>query len=180
MTIQRLVWSFRSRSIGATHRPPERWGFCHPHRPIDKLIISDWISTSNGLIACVPACVVDLCVDPYRKLAIMSRASKATLAATGLGTMGIIWFVHWAQEADRAVCDDSNTVTEGFANLVSRLCTGASSGIWRNNAFDWSARLSSKCKRHSSRSISSSKRYTVRTTTPVHQTNPRARIYETH
>ncbi|CAG7917338.1 unnamed protein product [Penicillium olsonii] len=32
----------------------------------------------------------------------MSRASKATLAATGLGTMGIIWFVHWAQEADRA------------------------------------------------------------------------------
>ncbi|KAJ5782120.1 hypothetical protein N7457_003894 [Penicillium paradoxum] len=32
----------------------------------------------------------------------MSRASKFTLAATGLGTMGIVWFVHWAQEADRA------------------------------------------------------------------------------
>ncbi|CAI7633438.1 hypothetical protein PCG10_006901 [Penicillium crustosum] len=32
----------------------------------------------------------------------MSRASKLTLAATGLGTMGIIGFVHWAQEADRA------------------------------------------------------------------------------
>jgi protein PET117 len=36
----------------------------------------------------------------------MSRASKFTLAATGLGTMGIVWFVHWAQEADRAVCCD--------------------------------------------------------------------------
>ena len=34
----------------------------------------------------------------------MSRASKLTFAATGLGTMGIIGFVHWAQEADRAVC----------------------------------------------------------------------------
>ncbi|KAJ5632152.1 hypothetical protein N7490_008491 [Penicillium lividum] len=32
----------------------------------------------------------------------MSRASKFTLAATGLGTAGIVWFVHWAQEADRA------------------------------------------------------------------------------
>lgn len=33
----------------------------------------------------------------------MSRASKLTLAATGLGTAGIVYFVHWAQEADRAV-----------------------------------------------------------------------------
>ncbi|KAJ5121118.1 uncharacterized protein N7515_009079 [Penicillium bovifimosum] len=32
----------------------------------------------------------------------MSRASKFTLAATGLATMGIVSFVHWAQEADRA------------------------------------------------------------------------------
>ncbi|KAJ5180836.1 hypothetical protein N7492_004046 [Penicillium capsulatum] len=32
----------------------------------------------------------------------MSRASKLTLAATGLGTAGIVYFVHWAQEADRA------------------------------------------------------------------------------
>ncbi|KAJ5730966.1 uncharacterized protein N7483_005474 [Penicillium malachiteum] len=32
----------------------------------------------------------------------MSSASKLTLAATGLGTAGIVWFVHWAQEADRA------------------------------------------------------------------------------
>ncbi|KAJ5935740.1 hypothetical protein N7466_005287 [Penicillium verhagenii] len=32
----------------------------------------------------------------------MSRAAKFTLAATGLGTVGIVWFVHWAQEADRA------------------------------------------------------------------------------
>lgn len=33
----------------------------------------------------------------------MSRASKLTLAATGLGTAGIVYFVHWAQENDRAV-----------------------------------------------------------------------------
>jgi len=33
----------------------------------------------------------------------MSRASKLTLAATGLGTAGIVYFVHWAQEQDRAV-----------------------------------------------------------------------------
>ncbi|EPS30954.1 hypothetical protein PDE_05908 [Penicillium oxalicum 114-2] len=31
----------------------------------------------------------------------MSRASKLTLAATGLGTAGIIYFVHWTQENDR-------------------------------------------------------------------------------
>jgi len=34
----------------------------------------------------------------------MSKASKATLAMTGLGTAGIVWFVHWAQEQERAVC----------------------------------------------------------------------------
>ncbi|KAB8216794.1 cytochrome c oxidase assembly protein [Aspergillus novoparasiticus] len=32
----------------------------------------------------------------------MSRASKLTLAATGLGAAGIISFVHWAQEQDKA------------------------------------------------------------------------------
>ncbi|PWY78129.1 cytochrome c oxidase assembly protein [Aspergillus sclerotioniger CBS 115572] len=31
----------------------------------------------------------------------MSRASKLTLAATGLGTAGIICFVHWAQEQEK-------------------------------------------------------------------------------
>lgn len=36
----------------------------------------------------------------------MSRASKLTLAATGLGAVGIISFVHWAQERERAVCVD--------------------------------------------------------------------------
>jgi hypothetical protein len=34
----------------------------------------------------------------------MSRASKLTLAVTGMGTAGIVYFVHWAQEQDRAVC----------------------------------------------------------------------------
>ncbi|PYH90371.1 cytochrome c oxidase assembly protein [Aspergillus ellipticus CBS 707.79] len=32
----------------------------------------------------------------------MSRASKLTLAATGLGTAGIIYFVHWSQEQEKA------------------------------------------------------------------------------
>lgn len=42
--------------------------------------------------------------DETRSLFTMSRASKLTLAATGLGTAGIVYFVHWAQENDRAVC----------------------------------------------------------------------------
>lgn len=33
----------------------------------------------------------------------MSRASKVTLAATTMAAAGIIYFVHWAQEEDRAV-----------------------------------------------------------------------------
>lgn len=33
----------------------------------------------------------------------MSRASKLTLAATGLGTAGIVYFVHWSQEQEKAV-----------------------------------------------------------------------------
>ncbi|KAL2222312.1 hypothetical protein M432DRAFT_636933 [Thermoascus aurantiacus ATCC 26904] len=32
----------------------------------------------------------------------MSRASKITLAVTSLATAGIVYFVHWAQERDRA------------------------------------------------------------------------------
>ncbi|EEA18764.1 hypothetical protein TMatcc_010695 [Talaromyces marneffei ATCC 18224] len=32
----------------------------------------------------------------------MSRASKVTLAVTSLATAGMIYFVHWSQEADRA------------------------------------------------------------------------------
>ncbi|KAJ0420410.1 hypothetical protein BJY00DRAFT_284262 [Aspergillus carlsbadensis] len=31
----------------------------------------------------------------------MSRASKLTLAATGLATAGIVYFVHWAQEQEK-------------------------------------------------------------------------------
>ncbi|OJD14444.1 hypothetical protein AJ78_05212 [Emergomyces pasteurianus Ep9510] len=32
----------------------------------------------------------------------MSRASKLTLAGTSLMTAGIVYFVHWTQEADKA------------------------------------------------------------------------------
>ncbi|EAW10916.1 protein PET117 [Aspergillus clavatus NRRL 1] len=32
----------------------------------------------------------------------MSRASKMTLALTGLGTASIVYFVHWSQEQEKA------------------------------------------------------------------------------
>ncbi|PLN80548.1 hypothetical protein BDW42DRAFT_170670 [Aspergillus taichungensis] len=32
----------------------------------------------------------------------MSRASKITLACTGLGTAGIVYFVHWSQVQEKA------------------------------------------------------------------------------
>ncbi|PKY00604.1 hypothetical protein P168DRAFT_330389 [Aspergillus campestris IBT 28561] len=32
----------------------------------------------------------------------MSRASKLTLACTGLGTAGIVYFVHWSQVQEKA------------------------------------------------------------------------------
>ena len=33
----------------------------------------------------------------------MSRASKITLAATSLGAIGIVFFVHYAQRAEKVV-----------------------------------------------------------------------------
>src|ERR1700712_2870882 len=48
----------------------------------------------------------------------MSRASKFTLAATGLGTLGIVCFVHWAQEADRAGCYDFNIAVLHFTDSL--------------------------------------------------------------
>lgn len=109
----------------------------------------------------------------------MSRAAKATFAATGLGTASIIWFVHWAQEADRAVCCDFMIMIKDLTNLVPRLCTKVSSEIWRNNGSGWNVRPNLKCKRPSSRSTSSFKRYTVRTTIPVPRTKPRILGHET-
>lgn len=35
----------------------------------------------------------------------MSAASKVTLASTLLGTIGIVYFVHWGQTAEKAVRD---------------------------------------------------------------------------
>lgn len=48
----------------------------------------------------------------------MSRASKLTLAATGLGTAGIVYFVHWAQEQDRAV----RAITEDVETRDNLIC----------------------------------------------------------
>lgn len=68
----------------------------------------------------------------------MSRASKLTFAATGLGTMGIIGFVHWAQEADRAVCYsfDSLFLAYTYFLLDVRLCTEESNVIWKSSVSD--------------------------------------------
>jgi hypothetical protein len=44
----------------------------------------------------------------------MSTKAKATLASTVLGTIGIVYFVHYQQVADKAVCFDypvSNATT---------------------------------------------------------------------
>jgi hypothetical protein len=40
---------------------------------------------------------------PESKERNMSRASKLTLAGTSLVAAGIVYFVHWAQEAEKAV-----------------------------------------------------------------------------
>jgi hypothetical protein len=37
----------------------------------------------------------------------MSRASKVTLALTSLGTAGIVYFVHWSQEQEKAVSSET-------------------------------------------------------------------------
>jgi len=39
---------------------------------------------------------------PDSKEGNMSRASKLTLAGTSLATAGIVYFVHWAQQAEKA------------------------------------------------------------------------------
>jgi protein PET117 len=46
----------------------------------------------------------------------MSTKAKATLATTVLGTIGIVYFVHYQQVADKAVCQSSDS--EGTASLT--------------------------------------------------------------
>ena len=46
---------------------------------------------------------------------VMSRASKVTLSTTALVTTGVIYLVHWAQEAERAV---SGTVSEHLSATI--------------------------------------------------------------
>ena len=50
----------------------------------------------------------------------MSTGSKFTLAATAAGTAGIVYFVHWSQERERAV-------SSKFSKLVVR--------VWRYNVW---------------------------------------------
>lgn len=42
-------------------------------------------------------------LHPFGHAAAMSRASKLTLAATSLGAIGIVVFVHYSQRAEKAV-----------------------------------------------------------------------------
>jgi hypothetical protein len=37
----------------------------------------------------------------------MSRASKVTLALTSLGTAGMVYFVHWSQQQEKAVSSET-------------------------------------------------------------------------
>lgn len=55
--------------------------------------------TSSEYLSCFPGLLLDY--PPHIRT--MSRASKLTLAATGLGTAGIVYFVHWSQEQEKAV-----------------------------------------------------------------------------
>lgn len=89
----------------------------------------------------------------------MSRASKLTLAATGLGTAGIIYFVHWAQENDRAVGAELPFFLGMFANssMCHRLCTEVSSAIWKSSASEQNARPISRCRNDSKRNTLNSR-----------------------
>lgn len=74
----------------------------------------------------------------------MSRASKVTLAATTLATAGMIYFVHWSQDADRAVCVYASLSFLSQACLsfnltlvllyVDRPCTPESNEMKKDNA----------------------------------------------
>lgn len=61
----------------------------------------------------------------------MSRASKLTLAATGLGTAGIVYFVHWAQENDRAVWTRS-MVSCGGMLIIDSVIQAMHKGVERD------------------------------------------------
>lgn len=61
-------------------------------------ICAQYIYFLYGFLFCLyQALYLDFCVVA------MSRASKLTLACTGLGTAGIVYFVHWSQVQEKAV-----------------------------------------------------------------------------
>lgn len=97
----------------------------------------------------------------------MSRASKITLACTGLGTAGIIYFVHWSQVQEKAVRYFSfsypsytylyfhfHFIQAIFqANNFHRPCTVASNATSKSSASASNDKPTSTCKRRSRRSI---------------------------
>lgn len=87
-----------------------RSGFCRPRPPTcqpDCSILELRLTIDTLIIVSIDVAAAFfyfVLLSPERQVIdTMSRASKVTLAATTLAAAGIIYFVHWAQEADRAV-----------------------------------------------------------------------------
>lgn len=89
-----------------------------------------------GVVAQAPSAQNSLSGDAYPgpslhdTVTAMSRASKITLAATSLGAIGIVIFVHTAQRSEKAVSHPHLTPVSCCALLtaVARQCTPASYG----------------------------------------------------
>ena len=148
---------------------PRRWGCTATHhRPLDNPIIR--------------AFFLALAIDLFALLhgIVMSRASKLTLAATGLGTAGIVYFVHWAQEADRAVWTRApSTIQVDTDNeRCYRQCTKAWSEIWRSSVCDKNDRPSSRCKNDLRRNISRSKLCTAPRATRIQPGKAQVRVHD--
>lgn len=97
----------------------------------------------------------------------MSRASKITLAVTSLATAGIVYFVHWAQERDRAVKFPIVATTLGlFAFLMlirilclSRHCMPVSSATRSGSALSGNDKRNSRCRGSWRKSTERSRKY---------------------
>lgn len=62
----------------------------------------------------------------------MSTKAKLTLAATSLGAIGIIIFVHHGQKVEKAVCYTQISSNKYISNKSGRQCTQASFATWNN------------------------------------------------
>jgi len=84
----------------------------------------------------------------------MSRASKVTLATTSLMAAGIVVFVHYAQQAEKAVRQQNRPSGSTTYSLILafRQCMRESFEISNSNASRRSVKQTSKCNGRWSRS----------------------------